>query len=293
MNIIFQISGGIGKSIMATAVCEAIKKKYPDDNLIVVSAYSEVFINNPNVYRSYSFNNLNYFYEQYVENQSSLIFANDPYLQTEHVNETHHCIETWCKMFNLEYNGELPKIYITNREKTFFTNKFYSDKPIFVIHPNGGGQTDLKYSWARDIPRIDVERVIEEFKEDYNIIHIKREDQLSYDNTFPVSDSFRALVVLISLSEKRLLIDSFAQHAAAALGLPSTVCWIVNKPHVFGYGIHDNIICNPFTVKPDLKNSFLSKFNISGDLMEFPYNTESEIFDINKIINSLKNQKNA
>ena len=26
-NIIFQIAGGIGKSIMATAVCEAIKKR--------------------------------------------------------------------------------------------------------------------------------------------------------------------------------------------------------------------------------------------------------------------------
>jgi len=27
MNIIFNIEGGLGKSIMATAVCEAIKKK--------------------------------------------------------------------------------------------------------------------------------------------------------------------------------------------------------------------------------------------------------------------------
>ena len=36
MNIVFNIEGGLGKSIMATAVCEAIKKKHPKDNLIVL-----------------------------------------------------------------------------------------------------------------------------------------------------------------------------------------------------------------------------------------------------------------
>lgn len=39
MNIIFSIQGGMGKSIMATAVCKAIKKQYPDSTLIVVTGY--------------------------------------------------------------------------------------------------------------------------------------------------------------------------------------------------------------------------------------------------------------
>ncbi len=33
MKIIFQINGGIGKSIAATAVCRAIKKQNPADEL--------------------------------------------------------------------------------------------------------------------------------------------------------------------------------------------------------------------------------------------------------------------
>jgi hypothetical protein len=77
---------------------------------------------------------------------------------------------------------------------------------------------------------------------------------------------------------------------AAALNLPSTVCWIVNKPEVFGYGIHDNIIHNPFTKKPELRNSYLQPFNIGGDLLEFPYNSEFEIFDSAKIIESINKQ---
>jgi hypothetical protein len=35
----------------------------------------------------------------------------------------------------------------------------------------------------------------------------------------------------------------------------------------------------------------LQQFNIAGDLLEFPYNNEDEIFDVDKIIESIKNQK--
>ena len=45
MNIIFSIQGGLGKSIVATAVCKAIKKKYTECNLIVVTGYPEAFTN--------------------------------------------------------------------------------------------------------------------------------------------------------------------------------------------------------------------------------------------------------
>ena len=93
------------------------------------------------------------------------------------------------------------------------------------------------------------------------------------------------------MSTKRLFIDSFAQHTAAAMNMSSTVGWIANKPNVFGYEMHDNIIANPITVKPELRHSYLQQFNISGDLLEFPYNNEDEIFDVDKIIASIKNQK--
>lgn len=288
MNIIFQISGGIGKCVAGTAVCEAIKKKYPDSKLIVVSGYSDVFINNPNIYRSYNFGGMSYFHEEFIENKEFKIFAHDPYVQTEHVMQTEHLIKTWCEMFGLEYNGEMPKLYITDRERTFFGNKYNSDKPIFLLQSNGGAPNDMKYSWARDLPRNTVISIIDAVKSDYNVVHIKREDQLSFENTIPVSDSFRALAVLIEMSQKRLFIDSFAQHTACALNKPSVVCWIANKPHVFGYTLHDNIVSEPFTIAPELRNAYLGKFNISGELTEFPYDNESEIFNTDKILKALK-----
>jgi len=287
MNIIFQISGGMGKCIMATAVCSAIKKKYPESNLIVVSGYPDVFLNNKDVYRSYVFNGISYFYNEYIDGKEFLVFANDPYLETGHIRQDEHLIKTWCEMFGLEYAGEQPVINLTIREAQYFQNKFATEKPILLLQTNGGAQTEHKYSWARDIPSTAVVKIIEHFKNDYTIVHIRREDQLSYNDTIPVTDTFRALCVLLALSSKRLLIDSFAQHAAAALELPSTVCWIANKPEVFGYDLHDNIVANEFTTEPELRNAYLSKFNIAGELIEFPYNTEDEIFNVEAIIESL------
>jgi hypothetical protein len=288
MNIIFQINGGIGKCVMATAVCEAIKKKYPDSKLIVVSGYADVFLNNPHVYRSYQYGGISYFYSEYIDGKDYKIFAHDPYVQTEYVEQKEHLIKTWCEMYDVPYNGEQPKIYLTGREVKFFENKFTSDRPILLLQTNGGAQTEHKYSWARDIPSSVAIKVIDHFKLEYNVVHIRRDDQNQFEGTFGVSDSFRALCVLVSMSSKRLLIDSFAQHVAASMSLPSTVCWVANSPKVFGYTMHNNILANPFTTKPELRNSYFGKFNISGDLLEFPYNHEDEIFNVDQIIKSIE-----
>jgi len=290
-NVIFQIDGGIGKSIMATAVCEAIKKQYPKDQLIVITSYPEVFLCNPHVDKCLSHNNLNYFYQDFIEGKKVKTFLHNPYLETSHIQQECHLIKTWCEMFGVEYNGEEPKLYLTNREINFYSQQFQSDKPLFVIHTNGGGSDQqIKYSWMRDIPNQTAQEVVNAFKEEYNVVHIRREDQLPLNDTTPVTSDFRALVVLLQLSSKRLLIDSFAQHVAKALDLDSVVCWIGNKPSVFGYENNTNIQANKETATPELKQAVFSKYNIAGNLLEFPYNDEKEIFNVEEIIEAVKAQ---
>jgi hypothetical protein len=287
-NIIFQIDGGIGKSIMATAVCEAIKKQYPKDNLIVISAYPEVFICNPNVDKCLSHNNLNYFYQDFIEGKKVKAFLHNPYMETSHIQQECHLIQTWCEMFGVKYNREMPKLYLSNREINFYSQQYKSEKPIMVLQTNGGGADQpLKYSWMRDIPNETAQEVVNHFANDYTIVHLRREDQLPLENTTPVTADFRALAVLIQLSEKRLFMDSFAQHTAKAMDLKSVVCWIGNKSSVFGYESNINIQANKETAVPELKQSVFSKYNITGNLFEFPYENESEIFSTENIINAL------
>jgi len=290
MNIIFQINGGIGKCVLATSICEVIKNEFPDSKLIIVSGYPEVFLNNPHVDRSLAFGQTQYFYQDYIEGQEFKVFAHDPYLETAHLLQNEHLSHSWARLYGLPVPKNItPQLFLTERETKFFGQKFISDKPILLLQTNGGAaQQEIKYSWARDIPSTIVLSVIEEFKKDYTVVHLRREDQLGYEFTTPVTDNFRALLVLIANSEKRLLMDSFGHHAAAGLNKPSTVLWVVNNPTVFGYPIHDNIIANLSTKKPELRNSYLQKYDITGNLVEFPYNDESEIFNVDQVIKSLK-----
>jgi|TARA_B110000908_G_C10179846_1_gene415105 ADP-heptose:LPS heptosyltransferase len=293
MNIIFQVDGGLGKSIMATAMVKVIRKRYKNSNLIVVTAHPDIFLNNPDVNKVYKHENTNGFYLKYIKNQECKIFVNDPYRQSDFIlDKPKSLYKTWCELFGLRYNNEQPQIYLTKPELDYFTPYYSTNKPILAIQTNGGpAGLGYQYAWTRDIPDPVILELIEHYKNDYTIIHIKREDQKIYPDTMQALDGYRSIAILLQLSSKRLLIDSFAQHMASSLNLPSTVCWIATKPEVFGYSLHDNIFSNPFTKEPLLEGSVYQPFNLSQDVHTIPYNDLKEVFDVNQIITSINNQK--
>lgn len=288
-TIIFGIDGGLGKSIMATAVLKAIKKKYKKANILVSTAYPDVFINNPNVNKIITHANNSGIYRDYIQNKQAKVFIGDPYSTSDYITESKHLIQIWCEMFGVEYNGEMPEMFLSKAEKQYYEPFYKLDKPIMAIQPHGGaiGQP-LKYSWTRDIPMPIMEKIIERFKDEYAIVHIKREDQIQYANTIGALDNFRSIAILLTMAEKRLLIDSSAMHIATALHLPSVVTWVGTNPKVFGYDMHTNILANPTTKELDLNHSYYQRLPLFEDLSKIPYNDLNEVFDVNKIIENIK-----
>lgn len=292
MNIVLVVNGGMGKSIFATAVCRAIKRNSPEDSkLYVVTGFPEVFSGIDSVEMAFGHGQEHYFYEKYMR-EDTIVHAHDPYLDTAHIHGSEHVIETWCRMVGVPYSGEMPEVSINSREDVFYTNKYKFDREIMVIQTNGGGAApnDLKYSWARDIPSCVAEAVISEFSKQYQIVHVRKEEQISYANTVSLSDSYKGIAHVIRRSSKRLFMDSMCQHISSSLGKRSTVLWIANTPKVFGYELNDNLVANPETVKPDLRNSFFTKYNIAGALNEFPYRSETDIFDVDRVLDSIRRQ---
>ena len=274
---------------MATAVCKAIQTQYPGCKIIVITGYPDVFIGNPWVYKTVMEHELAYFYrEHYMDQPDTQFFMLDPYLSNAFIRREGHLIKVWCEMNGIKYNGELPEIYLNHKEKTSFSTLFRFPKPIFLIQPFGGtpNQTD-KYSWPRDLPYNVAQNVVNAYAATHTVVQICRRDQHILQHVVPVEVEFRALCVLIAMSQKRLLIDSCGQHIAAALGLPSVVCWIANVPSQFGYDMHTNIVANPPTQQPELRNAILSMYNTMGFEKEFPYANEEEIFDIAPILAGL------
>jgi ADP-heptose:LPS heptosyltransferase len=288
-TIIFNIDGGVGKNFMATAVLKAIKKKYQKSNIIVITSYPDVFVGNPNVNKVIQAGKQDGIYVNYIEGKDTKVFVADPYHASDYITESKHLLEIWCDMYGVKYNGEMPEMFISKAEKQYFEPFYKIEKPIMAIQPHGGGiGQPLMYSWTRDIPTTVMQDVIEYFKNDYAILHIKRQDQISYPDTLGAIDSFRSIAILLTLSKKRLLIDSSSMHIATALNLPSVVAWIGTNPKVFGYNMHTNLIANKPTKIVDKNHPHFAKNLLFEDISTLPYNDLNEIFDKKIIINSLK-----
>jgi hypothetical protein len=283
------VDGGLGKSIMATAILKVIKKEYKKANIIVITGYPDVFIGNPNVNKVLHQQQAVGLYKSYIENKDTKVFITDPYSTSDFITESNHLLKIWCDIYGLKYNGELPELFLSKGEKEYFAPFYKLDKPIMAIQPNGGavGQP-LKYSWTRDLPASVVNEVVSQFKNDYAILHIKRDDQLVYENTIGALDNWRSIAIMLTMSVKRLLIDSSSMHVATALNLPSVVGWIGTNPFVFGYDIHTNIMANKPTKEVNIESNSFTKHLLYEDLATLPYNEFTEIFDTQRIINSLK-----
>lgn len=292
MNIIFEINGGLGKSIASTVVCSKIKQKYPKSKLIVITFWKDVFLNNPNVDICLNLGEEAEFYEKYVENQEVFLLISDPYINNDHIIHNKHIIQSWLDLIGEQYNDELPELYFTNQEKQYYTQLFKTPKPLFLIHPNGGitQQNMDKYNWARDIPPNIVQNIIDQYKEEYTVGIIRTENQIKYNNCIDLVEKWRMIAIGMKNSKKRLLIDSSFQHISAALNLKSTVLWNVTNPSVFGYKIHDNIMANPYN-KPQKSTSLYTKFRLSEPIQNMPYESFNNVFNIKDIVSSLQKQE--
>jgi hypothetical protein len=289
---ILHTEGGHGKQVMATAVVRAIKKAYPDYKIVVVTAWDGPFFYNPDVFRFYTFGQMQYFFADFIR-PTTKVFRQEVYFSEDHILQRKHLTKSWCDMYGIPHDGNKPKIYLNAREIEIARDKIKPDnRPIMLLQTHGGapnGQYSKK-SWFRDMPVEIAQKLVNYFSKSYRILHIKSPEQPVLQGVEMLNLPYRELYAVFPLSTKRLFIDSFSQHVAAALDLQSTVVWIGNKPSVFGYEENINVLPNAQYINELNKFSYLEQFDISGQIQQFPYDTIN-LFDINKIIEAVNKQK--
>jgi len=288
--LVWHIQGGLGKNVAATSLTKSIKERYPDRKFILVCSWPEVFLNNPYVDRVYQLGQSPHFYEDYIENKDVLVFRHEPYHQSGHITRKNHIIQSWCELLDLEYTDQQPMLY-PNYVHKMMKGLWVRQKPIMVIHTSGGPKegNKLSYSWARDIPPDLSQSIVDKYKDTYHIIQITRKDGYELNGVErhdePLSNM--QLFSLLAISEKRVLIDSSLQHAAAAMNLPSSVFWIGTSPNNFGYKMHNNIVAKPTKRMNQLIGSYLFDYQFDNNEHECPYYDINEIFDVNNILKSI------
>jgi hypothetical protein len=284
--IIWIVEGGLGKNIAATALCQTIKEKHPDRKLILVVSYPEVFLNNPYADRVYFSGSKPYFYEDYIKDKDSIIYKHEPYHQTGHILRKKHLIENWSELIDVQYNKQQPQIFV-NMAQQLTVRQWIRNRPTMVLQTNGGPLTGQKYpySWCRDIPFEIASEIYKKYKDQYHIFQITRPDCEKIAGAEIIDqpmNNMELFAILIS-SQKRVLIDSCLQHAAASFKLPSTVLWIGTCPTVFGYDLHTNIVADKPRIAPKQIDGFIFDYNLDGVLHECPYMDYKEIFSEEKI----------
>ena len=294
--LVWHIQGGLGKNIAATSLISDLKKKYSDRKLIMVVSWPEVFLNNPNIDRVYSIGNIPHFYETYVENKDVLIFMHEPYNQTGHITKQKHLLENWCDLLGVDFNNQQPTISV-NYAQSKLPLQWVRDKPILLLQTSGGpaqpnpnNPSPLNpYAWTRDMPNDIASSIVNKYSSQYHIIQISRHDGYALEGVerLSVPLSNMELFSLVAAAQKRILIDSALQHAAAAFNLPSTVFWIGTSPKVFGYKLHNNIVAKLPKKANQLINSYIFDFSFDHNINECPYMSIDEMFDVKEVMNSL------
>jgi hypothetical protein len=287
--VVWHIEGGLGKNIAATSLIEDVNKRYADRKLIMVVSYPEIFLNNPHIHRVYRVGMTSYFYDDYIKGKDTIIFRHEPYFQSDHITKKKHLIHNWCDLLDLKYTGQIPKFYPNAVQKNL-VGSFMREKPILLIQTNGGGMnTGLNYLWTRDMPFYVANAVAERFKNTHHVMQVTRPNTPLIPGVEHVTQQMSNFeqFSLIAASSKRLFIDSSLQHAAAAMGLPSSVLWIGTSPVNFGYKMHKNIVANQPSGTNKLIDSYIFDYSFDGVIHECPYNDLSEMFNVEEIIKSL------
>lgn len=290
---VFHVEGGIGKHIAFTAVVECYKKHNPDTSIIVVCAWPEIMLKNPFIDRVYRIGNTPHFYKDFIYKKDVHIFANEPYKTTTHITKQKHLIESWCELVGLTHTNEVPRLFLNYREKEIGCKLVENNtgKPILVFQPFGGpgkGQQEHSFSWMRDIHPDIAQQLVNKLTEKYLVVHVCYDNHPTLQNCLRIDQQMQKKVLFgfLENSQARLLIDSSLQHAAAALGLPSTVVWIATQPEIFGYSIHKNI--KPKKEFPEgTVDSYLYDYNFTGSVHECPYDSPFDVFDTEQILSTL------
>ena len=293
-KVILHANGGIGKNVVATAVLKAIKKKY-DLPIYVVTGWPEIYKFDPNVERVFKFGATQYFYEDNIKRGNPLILAQEPYLSTQHIVERKPLRQSWIEMYGMEYDNEYPELHFNHRHHEIVRQNFQRDKPTVLIQTNGGApdpEGKRLYSWARDMPMITAQGVVDRLKSKYHFFQICYNEQQVLKDAEPIQGlNEMELFALLKDTKGRVLIDSSMQHGAGAMNLPSTVVWIANEQEVWSYTCHNHILPKVEKKFDTPAKDLYQRYDIGGSTDEYPYETD-DIFDVDEIVSSVEKQIN-
>lgn len=288
MDYVIEITGGIGKHIMATSFIKWVNEKFPKSKITVVSAFPDIFEYNPRIYRNIHLSQP-YLFEDYIKGKDYR--TGEPYKLYEFYRETDkkHVMELYPKAYGFNEINENPEseIYLSKGEKAN-GEVFRQQNGDYITFQSFGGlingmtpnrmkidtsQRDMNFEFACKIVALFSDANIK-------VVQIRSQVERPIPGTIQLNVPFRDLIPISKYSLGHVGIDSSMMHAAAAVKKPQLIFWGGTHKDNFGYGGNAvfnisnkaGMHCRPHLQLPDRTAIF--PFKDENDGKEFEYTNE-------------------
>jgi ADP-heptose:LPS heptosyltransferase len=296
-KILFQVgNGGLGKTIVATAVAKAIKEQYPKARMIVQANYSEVFKGLPLADRFYPQSPAPYF-RDIVQDYD--VLTTEPYIDLAFRQGKEHLIDVWCRRLGIKPPVEKRGLIVLDEhEKQAADNMIRPiglDRPVIAFQPFGGipssepGRANDPFGQfqARHLSVVQAQSIVDEIvKQGAAVLQISLPTEPKLKNVLNLGDQTlpaRIIFAVLDRCSGVVAIDSFVNHAWAALGKKGGVfLWGYSSPMQYGYAGNSQMTvklekCDtPHCNRPE---TFLSDIDGCGRHWECPHGRECMGFD--------------
>ena len=257
-KINWRSGGGLGKQIMATAVLKAFRSQNPDAVIHAMTSYPEAFTGLEDVIdRTYPLSVVPHFFEDHKDFE---VMEVEPYTDIEYRKGEMHLIESWCKMLGIQAPSTLcGVINLVDEERAAaeqFLNQIKLDRPLVAFQPFGGtsyyspqeAQNPTRPQHYRELKKETAQAIVNYLVNlGYAVLHIGLPTEPQLQNCLRLSDKDpmnpRYIFSLLDRCQYGIFIDSFAQHAWAALGKKNAVVlWGGTNPKTLGYPTNVNMV---------------------------------------------------
>lgn len=261
---VINIDGGIGRVICSIPAIEKASKK---EEIVVLTHHTQVFQNNPNIYRVLH-PTTPYIFEDYIfENNFE---HPEPYQLNKYYRGEIHLIQAFDYLINnkIEDVVSTPNIYLTPQEdlaaKNILSN-LDQNKKILLFQPFGSTNSINTLdnnktidNSNRSLKEDHANYIIEKLNNKYEILYIGNYFAKSSEGFYVYDLTIRNIFSLCKLANYFIGIDSFLMHSANCFNLNGTV--------FFG-AMNINNLCYD-------NQNIIKKDNLSYEPLRIPVNME-------------------
>jgi len=260
--VIVTQNNGYGDQISATTMIrciqnEAEKQGNPGIKIVLRPSLHETWENNPRIMLSKHDENFEYnFFEKWKKDLQYPVI--DPpvyaYIETMDFNDNDYVqpfAKILCDLAGVPFDKDEPELYFTELETLAARNIANSfSKPIVLIHTAGSNLEQNNDLGNPNVFNLNKDWVYEHWVNlvnllynDFDVVQVGLPNERLINGAFDLRGkiSFRQILALVMYCQTWVDIDSFLQHAGAAVKKPGVVLWGRTDPRIFGHALNANM----------------------------------------------------